>query len=50
MMATRPPSGDEFDGVEPTQADDVAHPEQPPMDDDASGLPDEDAEQLGDFA
>ncbi|UVO49659.1 hypothetical protein M0208_03715 [Sphingomonas sp. SUN019] len=38
------------DGVLPTEADDVAKPEQPPMDDDASGLPDDDAEKLGDFA
>lgn len=37
-------------GVTPTEADPVAHPEQPPLDDDASGLPDQPAEDLGDFA
>jgi hypothetical protein len=47
-MSATPP--DPTEGVEPTEADAVAHPEQPPMDDDASGLPDEEAEQLGDFA
>ena len=42
----------------PTEADGVARPEQPPMDDaagtdtedDAGGLPDEQADDLGDFA
>lgn len=47
-MSATPPNPTE--GVEPTEADAVAHPEQPPMDDDASGLHDEEAEQLGDFA
>ncbi len=41
---------DENDGVRPTPADEVAHPEQPPMDDDASGLPEGEADRLGDFA
>ena len=41
---------DEEEGVRPTPADEVAKPEQPPMDDDASGLPEDEAEKLGDFA
>lgn len=41
---------DENEGVTPTPADEVAKPEQPPMNDDASGLPEGEADRLGDFA
>lgn len=57
MMASTPdplPDHGEHDpeqtGVEPTEADGIANPEQPPMDDDPSGLPDKEGDQLGDFA
>ena len=49
----RPDHGEhdpEQTGVEPTEADGIVNPEQPPMDDDASGLPDKEGDQLGDFA
>jgi hypothetical protein len=49
-MTATPTDPDATEGVEPTEADNFAHPEQLPMDDDASGLPDDEAEQLGDFA
>ena len=39
-----------IEGVVAPEADDVGKPEQPPLEDDASGLSDEDAEKLGDFA
>ncbi len=41
---------EENEGVRPTPADEVTHPEQPPMDDDASGLPEDEADRAGDFA
>lgn len=49
-MPAPQPGDDEMEGVEPTEADDVTRPEQPPMEDDASGLSDEPSDDLGDFA
>ena len=51
MTDPRNDDAPETEGVEPTTADEVAHPEQPPMDD-ASGQTEaeEEAAKLGDFA
>jgi hypothetical protein len=42
------PSTDPMEGVEPTEADAIVHPEQPPMDDAASGLPEDENDEMTD--